>query len=304
MNKYVYHGTSVGGIKVLKPNTSTHLKSYVYATANKVVALLFMSHDNGDLDVLISGCGTIEEPCILIERWNGAFKKRYNKSGYLYTLNSKNFKKEIGLWGPEVVSGNEEKVLKEEYIPCIYDELRKYSETGEIKLFKYPDRPFYVPIDNSDLIERYSNYEKNGIHGALKDVLNVYPEFEDIVFAKMNKSRPNILYRVIDKDTLAKERLSLSNGKGEIIVNGYIAYDNEINAIEAAKAFVRDDGWISYDVVNEKFIFKKGSFDLSRKLYLFKLSRKGFKRVNSNDLYSLKEPNIITKELIDLSKYM
>lgn len=304
MNKYVYHGTSIGGIKVLKPNVSTHLKPYVYATTNKVIALLFMSHSNGDLDTVISGCGTVNNPCVLVERWNGAFNKRYNKPGYLYELNSNNFKKEDGLWEPEVVSEVEEKVIKEVYISCIFDELIKHSKKGEIKLFMYPDRPSYIPVDNSDLIERYANFEKSGIKGALKDVLNVYPEFESEIYDKMGVSKPETLYRVVSNEKISKEVQTLSNGRRSIIINGYIAYDNIINAIVAAKPFIRDNGWISYNIVNDKFVFNKGSFDLSKKVYLYKISREEFVRVNSNELYSIKKPHIVSKEEINLLKYI
>jgi len=304
MSNYVYHGSSVGGLKTLIPKKSTHLKPYVYATTNRVIALLFMAHSNGDLDTVISGCGTVDKPCILVERWDGAFQKNYNNSGYLYTLNSKNFKKENGLWGPEVVSENEECILKEEYISSIYDELIKHSKKGEIILYNYPERPSNIPIDNSDLIDRYSNYEKSGIDGALKGVLNVYPEFEDKVYNSLKLKVPETLYIASDNKNIIKTKTTMINGRGKVDFEGYIAYDSEVKALESAKPFIRDNGRISYNVINNRFIFSKGSIDISRKIYLFKVSRKEFQRFNSSEFYSDKKPQILSKELIDLSKYI
>lgn len=303
MNKYVYHGTAVGGLKKLTPSKSTHLKPYVYATTSKVIAVLFMSHSNGDLDTVISGCGTKEDPCTITERWDGAFEKNYNKSGYIYTLDSKNFKKVDGLWGAEVVSEKKENIVKKEYVPCIYNELKKYSKSGELIMYKYPSRPPYLPIDNSDLIERYSNYEKSGIRGALKGVLNVYPEFEDIIYKKLYNKKLLALYIVTDKEELDSELLEMSNGRGSLSLKGYVAYDSKVKAIECAKPFIREEGCISYDIIEDKFVFKKGHFDTSKKFYIYKMKRKGFIRVNSNTLYSVNNPCVSSKELIDLNNY-
>lgn len=304
MNKYVYHGSSVGGLKTLIPKKSTHLKPYVYATTNRTIALIFMAQSNGDLDTVISGCGTVDKPSVLVERWDGAFQKNYRNPGYLYTLNSKNFKKEDGLWDPEVVSENEEGIIKEEYISSIYDELIKHSKKGEIILYNYPNRPAYIPLDNSDLIEKYSIYENSGIKGALKNVLNVYPEFENEIYKILNLKVPKFIYIVSGDENINKTKMTLLNGRGKIDYDGYIAYESEIRAIESAKAFIRDDGWISYNIVNNRFIFSKGSLDLSKKLHLFKVNRKGFQRFNSYEFCSINKPHILSKELIDLSKYI
>lgn len=52
-------------------------------------------------------------------------------------------------------------------------------------MYFYPDRPPFIPLDNSDLIEKYITYERNGVNGAIESLLSVYPEFEESVNNKI-----------------------------------------------------------------------------------------------------------------------
>lgn len=38
-----------------------------------------------------------------------------------------------------------------------------------------------MPIDNSDLIEKYIKFERQGLKGSIDGLLEVYPEFEESV---------------------------------------------------------------------------------------------------------------------------
>ncbi len=53
---FVYHGSSVGGLEIIKKQKGTHQKECVYAVENEVIALLFAANEknNGDYDVEIS----------------------------------------------------------------------------------------------------------------------------------------------------------------------------------------------------------------------------------------------------------
>lgn len=179
MSKIVYHGSPNGNIEIIKPHNSTHQKKCIYATDNRVIAMLFMGKGMGDLDTVKSYDNGLP---ILVERRKGILDKLYNHSGYLYELDGTTFKHYDYLWKPEVISFESEmKPIRKTYYDNILKELNKEAENGNLKIYQYPDRPNNIPLDNSDLIDRYINFEQNGIHGAIKNLLTVYPEFGSIV---------------------------------------------------------------------------------------------------------------------------
>ena len=101
MNKRVYHGSSNGNIEVLASHKSTHQKKCIYASSNKVVALLFMGKGNRDLDTRISSVNGKPE---LVERRKGVLETLYQKEGYLYELDGTTFAHYDYLWSLEVIS--------------------------------------------------------------------------------------------------------------------------------------------------------------------------------------------------------
>ena len=161
MNNIVYHGSPRGDIEVLKPRVSTHQKECIYATDSKAVAMMFMGRGNGDLDTAkIYDKGL----AILVERRPGVLEELYNKAGYIYELPGDTFDHYDYLWDPEVISFEKEIVpLKREYHENILGSLRKLAADGLLKLYEYPARPYEIPLDNSDLIDRYISFEKQGL---------------------------------------------------------------------------------------------------------------------------------------------
>ena len=174
--KYVYHGSNIINLKIIKKNKSTHNKNWVYATYSKAISIIFMSSNGNDLYYNLSGDG-ITYPVELVERKQGMFNKIFNISGSIYKLNSKNFKSDMTGWSAEVVSDQDEKVLGEEHINNVMDELIKLDKLKKIKLYFYPDRPNYVPLDNSDLIVKVKNWSKNGYD--VNNFFEIYPELKD-----------------------------------------------------------------------------------------------------------------------------
>lgn len=71
MKSVVYHGSPTGDIKEIKAHISTHGKKCIYATDNKVVAMLFMGSSMGDLDTVLA---ISEGLPILVERRSGVLK--------------------------------------------------------------------------------------------------------------------------------------------------------------------------------------------------------------------------------------
>ena len=190
MEKIVYHGSHNGNIEIIKAHVSTHQKKCIYATDNKVIAMLFMNKGMGDLDTIKSYDNGLP---ILVERRQGVLEKLYDTSGYIYELDGSSFKHYDYLWKPEVISFESGiKPIKKTYYDNILKALNEEAENGNIKIYKYPNRPNHIHLDNSDLIDRYINIELNGIKGAINSLLTVYPEFESIVAEKLNKKENKV----------------------------------------------------------------------------------------------------------------
>ena len=155
---YVYHGSPIGGLKHIEPSISTHGKNWVYATKDKSVALIFLQKWNDYLINQSINNGQHE----LTERLPNVFKEIYKgKSGFLYYLDSKNFIDGQTSFTPEVISNKIEQVIKCEEIKDCYVKLCEMEKNKEIILYRYPDKPDYIPLDNSDLIKKTQHFSKN-----------------------------------------------------------------------------------------------------------------------------------------------
>ena len=153
----------------------------------KVIITIFLSPMHSDLFYSLSGDGK-NYPVELVERKPGMFKKIFNCSGYIYKLDASNFKENQTGWSAEVVSDTDEKVISSEYIENIYDELIKLDKEGLMKLYLYPNRPDYVPIDNSDLIPKVRAWEESG--SDISNFFSLYPELKEAYYAF--KDQPKI----------------------------------------------------------------------------------------------------------------
>ena len=71
--KILYHGSREHGLKRLEPRKSTH-GVYVYATPEKVLALVFSSKCGDDLTYGLGRIGK-NNPWNLVEKIPGAFEK-------------------------------------------------------------------------------------------------------------------------------------------------------------------------------------------------------------------------------------
>ena len=72
-NKYVYHGSHIPDLKVIKPHKSTHQQNWVYATSSKAVATIFLSNKHSDLYYYLGG-NDEDNNLVLVERKKGMFK--------------------------------------------------------------------------------------------------------------------------------------------------------------------------------------------------------------------------------------
>ncbi|MCH5166389.1 MAG: hypothetical protein J1F35_00720 [Erysipelotrichales bacterium] len=151
--EYVYHGSKVHGLKSLTPHESTH-GTYVYATACKEIAII-MSKRCGD-DATYSLTTNKDGKLDLVERLPHAFAKMFSNAFSLYTLDASSFKN-INTGFNEVVSEVEVTVIKEEEYSNLMDALNKLVEDNLINIYYYPNRPDYIPADDSDLIDKIRN---------------------------------------------------------------------------------------------------------------------------------------------------
>lgn len=182
--KYVYHGSNIPNLKVIKKYKSTHMKEWVYACHSKAIATVFLSKQGSDLFYSLSGDGK-DYPVELVERKPGMFKVIFNHSGYIYKLDASNFKENQTGWSAEVVSDRDEKVISSEYIDNVYNELIRLDKNRLIKLYLYPNRPDYIPINNSDLIPKVLKWYKNGYD--INNFYSIYPELKDHFLEELKK---------------------------------------------------------------------------------------------------------------------
>lgn len=184
--KYVYHGSTHTGLKKIKKNKSTHGKYWVYATLSKAISIIFISNKGNDLYYYLSGDGTENNPVLLVERKEGMFKDIFNVSGSLYTLSGKNFISGETGWSAEVISESDENVIHEEHIDNVFEKLKELNDMGELKLYLYPNRPPFLPKDNSDLIPKVIRWRKRGIN--IETFFTLYPELKEQYLKQLNEN--------------------------------------------------------------------------------------------------------------------
>ncbi len=184
-SRYVYHGSTQQGLKIIKKNMSSHGKSWVYGALSKAIATIFISDKGCDLYYSLSGAGTKESPVILVERKEGMFEEIFHMSGSLYTLSGKNFISEKTGWSAEVVSEYDEEVIREEHIDHVFEKLKEFNDQGEIKLYLFPDRPDFIPKDNSDLIPKVIKWKNNGIN--IDQFFQLYPELKETYLRRLEE---------------------------------------------------------------------------------------------------------------------
>lgn len=182
---YVYHGSHVANLEKIKPNVSTHMNNWVYASPSKAISVIFLSTTGSDLNYVLSGDG-VNYPVELVERKPNMFKTVFHCDGYIYKLDATNFKSGLTGWSGEVVSDKVEEVLDSEYISNVYNELLKLNDEGKIRLYLYPERPKNIPLDNSDLIPKVIRWHKNGFD--ISKFFEIYPELKEKYNSAINEN--------------------------------------------------------------------------------------------------------------------
>lgn len=133
--KYLYHGSIKPNIKILQPMSSKVIddEKAVFATDEKYLCVFFIARlSDNDVDL-----GYVNNIPIATEQYPGAFDKMKNIDGYIYYLDASNFINDsrLGMQGHEFISYTKQKVIKEEYIPDVYEYLIK-SDLNMIDYFE------------------------------------------------------------------------------------------------------------------------------------------------------------------------
>ncbi len=168
--EYVYHGSKIHNIKEIIPHESMH-GNFVYATPDKTISIVMASRC-GDDSVYYFGRNDKTKPYDLVERVPGAFDKMFSNDFSLYYLDANDFKN-IHTGFNEVVSDHSVKVLKEELYENLFDAVINLANEGLINIYRYPDRPEYIPKDDTDIIDKLGHY----INDLGKSINNINIEY-------------------------------------------------------------------------------------------------------------------------------
>lgn len=186
----VYHGSKEQGLKIIEPRKSTH-GVYVYATPNKVLALIFSGRCGDDLTYDIGHFDKDKNaPWELVENIPGAFEKMFSNSSSVYSFRDKTFK-DIHTGFEEVVSEEAVDVINEEYCENVYDGLLKAGKEGLVKIYRYPNKPSVFKEDGSDILNKWRFYKSE-----------MHREFSKNEFDRLAYLHPNLLPKI---NELAKE---------------------------------------------------------------------------------------------------
>lgn len=176
---YVYHGSPVEGLTFIEPRKSTHGNNWVYATKNKAVAIIHSQKWN---DYIFNESYHSKIQLELTERLPNAFEEIYKgKKSFLYYLNSANFLEGQTSFTEEVISEKKEQIIKCEVIEDTYNKLCEMEEKREVILYRYPNRPGYIPIDDSDLISHTKFFLEHGHDrkGIIDYAIEKHPKLKD-----------------------------------------------------------------------------------------------------------------------------
>lgn len=155
----LYHG-SHQLLKRIKPHTSTHGTSEVYATADRDFALCYCGGQWNDFSISQAYYNGV---LMLTEIEAGAFKKFFDCSGYIYEVDPNGFTK---LNNREYVCHRTVTPLSTTKIPNVLNELRNHG----VKMYEYPNLPPYIK-SHKEYIKMKTDFF-NGDRKLLKDEIS------------------------------------------------------------------------------------------------------------------------------------
>ena len=182
----------------MEPRVVNHDKTYVYATTDKIEAIIY-SVKGGNLNYTnIYGYDDDNKRC-LIERKEHCLKEIYNVEGRYYIVDETNFEKhdELGVGENEYVSELPVKVVEEITIPNVWKYFKELEAKRELRIYRYPNRPKSYPSDDSDLIEcaTMMYVQMGNIDMSFGLLLKHHPELEE----RVNNIKKELLTKTKDE---------------------------------------------------------------------------------------------------------
>ena len=152
----LYHISKIAGLKILKPQVSTHKKAYVYAIENVVTGLLFGApHD--DFDFIISEENGIP---VIMECYPDVFRLSFKgKKCSIYEISDEGFMRGVTSWSPEFVSENEVAVVREIAVNDLYSRLLDEESCGNLIIRRYEDAEDYKSIIAEHIVDRLVRFD-------------------------------------------------------------------------------------------------------------------------------------------------
>jgi hypothetical protein len=177
----IYHGSSISGLKTLKPKEAGHSKPYVYATSKLALACIFCASPRSSLEYRMSE--DENENIIFCERFPGVFDKYYkNLTASIYVLDKKDFFHLEGMHPREMVCDKKTKIVEEIRIDDMKEYLLDMDRRGELVYIPFEKRLGYFPeIDEEvdEIVDKMiDKYGKKRIKQNLKD-LNLFDKIKN-----------------------------------------------------------------------------------------------------------------------------
>lgn len=183
----LYRGTKISGLKVMKPSLVNHKIPYVYATTDKIEAIIYSVKGGNFNYTNVYGYDDNNNRC-LIERKENSLETIYDTKGRYYILDDLTFEKhkELGVGDNEYVSTVSVNVIEEVEISNVWIYLKELERNGFLKIYRYPARPKTYPSDDEDLIEcaTIMYLQTNDIVESFNILLYYHPELKDRIEVK------------------------------------------------------------------------------------------------------------------------
>ena len=154
--KMLYHISKTSGLKVLKPQISTHKKAYVYAIENPVTGLLFGApHDDFDFIIREENGKPVVTEC-----YPGVFRLIFEgKKCSVYEVADDGFMRGMTSWSPELVNENEVAVIREVRVDDLCSRLLDEEENGNLIIRRYEDTAEYKSLISEHIIDRLVRFD-------------------------------------------------------------------------------------------------------------------------------------------------
>lgn len=184
--KYVYHASKIGGLKVLEPRLSTHKTPWVYATKDIATTAMYLG-DNFDF---ICQTGFSKQKPYIWERFKGAFDLGYkNKKGSIYYLRPDTFKENMTSFTPEIVSEVSVKVEQEIIIDDVKDYLISLEKQGKLTIFMFPNIPEGRSSNKEDIVKRGIDWTIDFGESTLEQIEEYHPDVLDKVIKGLQEKK-------------------------------------------------------------------------------------------------------------------